>query len=327
MSRYEKKEDIKNQAKYRWKSILMAIGVDEKYLNQHSHSKCIVCDQGKDCFRFTDYDGNGSYICSKCGNGTGIDLAMSQLNLNFKETSEYIRQIIGITTVEPVKQPDTEKNTARIKKIHAGLKRITPDNPAGLYLLRRGITEFPQQNAYFHPAVPFYDEGAMVGTFPCLVGMIRTPEGELSTLHITYLNEDGTKAIVPVGKKILPTMLPMTGSAIQLFTVSDVMAIAEGIESALSFTQLEGVPCWSVINAAGISRFSPPEDVTKLYVICDEDKGFTGARAAYEAANRLSVKGMDVCVVRILNREIYLDNSDKFDMNDYLILKAHEANK
>ena len=319
--------DIRDQCRGRWPSILMNLGMDAKYLNPRKNTDCPICDGGKDRYRFTNYDGDGTYICSQCGAGGAMALVMNHLGLPFKEACNEIRQIIGETKLEPVKQPDTEKNTARIKKIHAGLKRITPDNPAGLYLLRRGITEFPQQNAYFHPAVPFYDEGAMVGTFPCLVGMIRTPEGELSTLHITYLNEDGTKAIVPVGKKILPTMLPMTGSAIQLFTVSDVMAIAEGIESALSFTQLEGVPCWSVINAAGISRFSPPEDVTKLYVICDEDKGFTGARAAYEAANRLSVKGMDVCVVRILNREIYLDNSDKFDMNDYLILKAHEANK
>jgi len=250
-------------------------------------------------------------------------LAINHLGLPFKEACNEIRQIIGITKLEPIKQPDIEKNTLRIKKIHAGLKRITPDNPSGLYLLRRGITEFPQQNAYFHPAIPYYDEGVNIGSFPCLVGMIRTPEGELSTLHITYLNTNGTKADVPIGKKILPTMLPMTGSAIQLFQATNVMAIAEGIESACSFTQMEGIPCWSVINSAGMSKFSPPDGVKKIYVIADEDSNFCGTRAAYEVANRLSIKGLDVCVVRLLDKEPFYDHGNQFDMNDYLILKAH----
>ena len=315
--------DIRDQCRGRWPSILMNLGMDTKYLNPRKNTDCPLCNGGKDRYRFTNYDGDGWYICSQCGKGDGMMLAINHLGLPFKEACNEIRQIIGITKLEPIKQPDIEKNTLRIKKIHAGLKRITPDNPSGLYLLRRGITEFPQQNAYFHPAIPYYDEGVNIGSFPCLVGMIRTPEGELSTLHITYLNTNGTKADVPIGKKILPTMLPMTGSAIQLFQATNVMAIAEGIESACSFTQMEGIPCWSVINSAGMSKFSPPDGVKKIYVIADEDSNFCGTRAAYEVANRLSIKGLDVCVVRLLDKEPFYDHGNQFDMNDYLILKAH----
>lgn len=318
------KRDIREICVGRWPSILVNLGMDAKYVSKR-HSDCPLCQGGKDRFRFIDTDGRGSYICSQCGAGDGLMLAMAFLGESFKETCRLIRQIIGQTKLEPIKAPDTEKNERRIKQIHSGLKRINSSNAAGKYLLKRGLSSIPEHNAYYHPAITYYDtEGKPSGQFECLVSIIRTPDNKVSTLQVRYLNDDGSVANVPIFKKTMPTRLPMTGGAIRLYDANDCLAIAEGVESAIAFYCDHRIPSWSVVNADGISKFYPPESIKKLYIIADEDKTYTGVKNAYSCANRLTIKGIDVCVVRLLDRKEYYDYGDSYDYNDYLNIKNHE---
>lgn len=321
------KPDIKIMLKGREEPTLKHIGMSHKIFNG-KHQPCIYCygDPGKDRARWIKE--HSYYYCNQCGPHSALDMAIDHLGYGFRGTADYLRQhVFGEVKLEIVKAPDIANNERRIKSIHAGLKRITPDDAAGRYLAKRGITHIPQANAYFHPAIQYWEDGKNLGEYPCLVSIIRTPENLLATLHITYLTEDGEKANVSAQKKIMPTILSMQGAAIRLYDVDDIMAISEGIETSMSYYQMEGIPSWSVTNAQNMAKFAPPETVKKIYILCDEDRSFTGAMAAYTCANRLAIKGLDVCVVRLQDRDEYYDYSDGsgFDYNDYLILKANSV--
>ena len=165
-----------------------------------------------------------------------------------------------------------------------------------------------------------------LGNSPAIVSIVRTSTNESSTLHITYIDDDGNKASIPYQKKILPVINSYKGGAIRLFAVKDIMAVAEGIESSLAFYNDEGIPVWSVINAGNMASFIPPEGVKKIYIITDEDESGTGVKSAYYLFNRLMLEGtVQPCVVRLLGCKPYYDYGCKMDYNDYLILKKHES--
>ena len=236
---------IKERYKGCWPSIHNNIGIDSHFLNG-KHQQCPMCG-GRNRFRYDNKDGSGNYFCNQCGHGQGIDLVMRFLNINFNDAVNEIRYIRGDIRMEVVKVSDeTEKNKARIHKIHAGLKIITPDSPAALYFAKRGITVLPEKNCYWHPSLEYWsidddNKPFSLGKFPVIVSVFRNSDNATSSYHVTYITVDGQKADVPTQKKILPPVAPLSGCAIQLFPATDTIGIAEGLESSLSAHQEMGI--------------------------------------------------------------------------------------
>lgn len=237
--------------------------------------------------------------------------------------------------MQPVKQTDDEatraKNEARIKKIHSGLKRITPETAAGLYLIKRGISAYPEANCYAHDAVPYYEDGKLVAEYPAMVSVLRNAAGETVTHHITYLTADGKKLDCESPRKILPVIRPMKGAAIKMFNPDTVLAIAEGVETALSYYVDSGIPTWAAVNTNGMESVEIPQEIRDVHIVCDEDSSFAGQSAAYTLANRLKVKeGRNVLVVRLgysdysaVSLDQHFDIGIDRDFNDYLIAQAN----
>jgi putative DNA primase/helicase len=88
--------------------------------------------------------------------------------------------------------------------------------------------------------------------------------------------------------------LSLSGSAIRLTAVSQVLGIAEGVETALAASEMFEVPCWSCISTAGIESFEPPAGVREVIVFADHDESFAGQKSAFAAAHRLKLKGFEV---------------------------------
>lgn len=309
------------QAQGRWADILAYHGIEREYL-RNRHGPCPIC-QGRDRFRFDDKAGTGSYYCSGCGAGDGVSLLMKYCGFDFKTAANSVRQILGkckMTTTTST-TIDTAKNEARLKKINSELKVFTPDCVALKYFASRGITKLPETDCHFHPGLDYWEDGQSMGKFPAIVSKFRTVTGETSTFHITYLNHDGSKLDVSAPKKMLPTIRPLSGSAIRLFPATDVLCIAEGIESALSVHMLDGLPVWAAGNAGNMAAMEIPESVKHVYIYADEDKNFCGVQAAYTLANRLKTKGdrLTVRVIRLLDRDKFIDAGDQYDFNDYII--------
>jgi phage/plasmid primase-like uncharacterized protein len=72
------------------------------------------------------------------------------------------------------------------------------------------------------------------------------------------------------------------------------MALAEGIETALSFQCATGIPTWSTLSAGGLERviLPPPPLGSDLILAADNDK--PGTAAARRAAHRFILEGRRV---------------------------------
>jgi putative DNA primase/helicase len=66
------REPLKDRAKGRWRNILPSLGIPSKALTNR-HGPYPMCG-GKDRFRFDDKGGRGTWFCSQCGGGDGIEL-------------------------------------------------------------------------------------------------------------------------------------------------------------------------------------------------------------------------------------------------------------
>jgi len=80
----------------------------------------------------------------------------------------------------------------------------------------------------------------------------------------------------------------MMGGAIRLFPAEKgKIAIAEGIETAIAVVESAHIPCWAACSAGMMAGFIPPKGITDVIIFSDNDRNFTGQKAAYTLANRL----------------------------------------
>ena len=86
------------------------------------------------------------------------------------------------------------------------------------------------------------------GTFwPAMIARITDETGKTLAVQRTWLERDGSaKAPVTPAKM---TAGPMLRGAVRLGNPASTLGIAEGIETALSATQLFGVPVWATLSA------------------------------------------------------------------------------
>ena len=273
--------DIKAACQGKWAAVLVSLGYEESVFNG-KHQPCPIC-HGKDRFRWHKSKEFG--ICNQGCSVQPMDLALQITGESYKTTAARIRGE-RLDKMEPIKQADdTEKNQAVIDKIKPHLKKLNGSDPASLYLKKRGLTVTPGQHVWYSAQRP-----SMVALFTNLAG-------ELSTLHITYLTESGDKADIDVQKRFLPVVRTLIGSSIKLFNPENgVLAITEGIETALAVHQLEGLPVWAAGNATLLEAIQIPADVNEVWIYGDNDANFVGQKAAYNLANRLSREGKKVFV-------------------------------
>ncbi len=288
--------DVRAIALGRWPAILMALGLDERALSG-KHGPCPMCG-GRDRFRFDDKEGRGTYFCSGCGAGDGVRLAMGVTGLSFREAAQRIEQLAG--AVQPTTAKATRSDDGKLAALRRVFRESTPiqhGDDAYQYLAGRGLslTDLPL-SLRTHPGLPYHENGVLVGTYPAMIAPVTDPAGKAVSIHRTYLHENH-KALVSAPKKLMQG-LPLSGAAIRLTPVSRTLGIAEGIETALAACELFEVPVWSCISTSGIESFDPPAGVDHVVIFADHDENFAGQAAAYRAAHRMSLTGIEseVCV-------------------------------
>ena len=278
---------IKDTAKGNWKHLLPTLGVDSRYL-VNKHGPCPICD-GKDRFRWDDLNDGGGYICSQCGSGDGFDLAGKVLGKSFKDIAAQIETIMGTPATFKRKDADPEEVRQRnaMRGVWVKSRPIADISPAANYLrVRLGASAPPLQfvrevDGAFHTA----DQS----THPAMVAKVVGWNDLAVNIHLTYLTRDGKKASVAPAKKVMPGKLP-DGCAIRLMPASEIMGVAEGIETAISASLLFGIPVWACVNGNLLAKWKPPEEAHEIVVFGDNDTNYTGQAKAYELANRLEVQ-------------------------------------
>jgi putative DNA primase/helicase len=314
--------DIKTECTGKWAQVLIDVGYHANLFNG-KHQPCTYCG-GKDRARWNKV--KEFLICNACGVHQPMEMAMYMLNTDYKGAAQHIRPLDAFK-MEAVKTeaPDLDKRKYRLSVILKGCKRITADSVAAKYFAGRCITEIPKDDCYFHPGLDYFnDKGERRGEHPAIVSRIRTAEGEISSFQVLYLTTDGKKLNTPDCRKILPVIAPMKGGAIRLYPATDILCIAEGLESAMSVRIDTGLPVWSAVNAGNMESIIIPESVKHVNIFADSDESFTGQKSAYALAKRLKIEGGrdTVKVINLIDQEQVIDSGIKYDFNDYIILQS-----
>lgn len=205
--------EIRRLAQGRWADIHTALGVPRRLLNPMRHFPCPYCG-GKDRFRFTDYQGNGGFICNQCTptGGSGFDLLMLVLGWDFATAAREVALALGLNVENaprsyqalPNKAPQkpTEYVLDALPNLMAIWQESAPlsdlDHAVG-YLRNRGLAlaTLPQ-NIRFHANLPYWlslgdGKAHCLAKLPAMVAAIRDASGQLQGLHLTYLQAQFTK--------------------------------------------------------------------------------------------------------------------------------------
>lgn len=153
---------------------------------------------------------------------------------------------------------------------------------------------------------------------PAMCAAVRDIAGNLVTLHRTLLSPFGTKADVATPKRLmkLPQGRTISGCSIHIGKPQETLALAEGIETALSVAISTNLPCWACICAHGLEVVEIPTSVKEVLIFADKDRSKTGQCAAEKLAHRLQSQGITVHVMHI--REEIPDAVKGIDFNDLL---------
>jgi hypothetical protein len=172
--------------------------------------------------------------------------------------------------------------------------RTDPDDgTVNRYLIARGIVDDIEiSNIRYLPRCKH--RTGSIG--PAMIALVEHVERGPVAVHRTWLREDGSgKADLDPVKM---TYGPYAGGAIRLMPIwpDGRLAIAEGVESALSYAMMTKTPTWSAICARGIESLILPPEAREIVIACDPDP--VGIAAAERAAQRWLREGRKVSIAR-----------------------------
>lgn len=318
--------EVLNHANGNWHEILFDLAPALRDALEAGPRRHITCPNpahgGKngDAFRlFDDYRDTGGGVCNTCGKKPNGELLLSWVNgWDWKETRDQVRSWLGLDSsnnVVPIRRqkPETvvtdppkpdEKARARLRRVWRESVPAWHEDavPLRKYLEQRGLPLklFPSA-IRFHRSLKYFDMETKkcLGSFPAMVSVIVNAEGDPVNIHRTYLTVDGDKAPVPEPKKEMAKILPRitSGGAIRLYESTEVLALAEGIETAFAVRLATGLPVWSCVNAGLLEQVVVPSSVKVVLIWADRDKPQKdkrwprGEEAARKLLGRLSEQG------------------------------------
>lgn len=271
---------------------LVFAAFDLPHIDPKHHCDCPICQSTKS-FRIDDKEGSGSWIC-KCGAGNGWRLLQEVTGRDFKELAREVDKIIGNTYAQ-----DNLK-VSKDKVVSAKSKFLTlpplGDTDGQTYLNSRGIFRMPRMGVRWSAGERCKEADRNI---PCLYAVASNEYSEPVYIHLTFV-EKGLKANLETVRKLYTVQEAYGSVAIKLGTATNVLGIAEGIETALSATEIYKLPCWSTINANIMEKFRAPTGVTDLYIFADNDRNGTGLAAAFNCGkgNILSKNDVKKVIIR-----------------------------
>lgn len=161
------------------------------------------------------------------------------------------------------------------------------------YLCSRAITIKPPAVLRVHPGLR-HTSGAVA---PCLVALVQDVDGRPIAIQRTWLRKPAFGATV--GKlDVEPQKMslgPTAGGTVRLAPVAATLALAEGVETALSFAQATRIPTWAGLGGNLGSVVLPPE-VREVLLALDGDAA--GDAYAKRLGPRLAREGRKVRVAQ-----------------------------
>lgn len=171
------------------------------------------------------------------------------------------------------------------------------------YLRARAIEgELPGPDVLrFHPRMTSLEDRERR---PALVAGLVNNHGILEGIQVTLLTAHGAaKAALATPRRTIGRLM---GHYVRIDAPSDVLIVAEGLETALSARRALGAGAWAFLSAENLAQFEPPPVIDTLIIAADHDE------AGLAAAARLKER-----VECIIACEIALPPDDYSDWNDW----------
>ncbi|EPY9681345.1 primase-helicase zinc-binding domain-containing protein, partial [Klebsiella pneumoniae] len=203
------KDDFINEVRHKangyWPSIMQRLNIP----TNRSEGPCPACG-GNTRYRFDNKDNRGTYFCSHCGAGTGLDLVMKVNQCGVREAAEKVAEAMALPLPEP--KPARERTQTDIAgKVAAMTAKALPGQSA--YLTSKGL-------ACPFPLLP---DGALV---------LVLKNGAGATTGAQVIKPDGSKRLVA------GTVKKGACYVVNSIESPETVIIAEGLATALSVHQM-----------------------------------------------------------------------------------------
>ena len=187
---------------------------------------------------------------------------------------------------DPEPNPNGDAAVAIWKKA-----RPAEGTPVQIYLASRCITvETPPSIRYY----PDLKHGPTGLELPTMVAAVQGPDRTITGILRTFLAAGGSKkAAVPQNKMMLGRC---AGGGVRLAAAADRVAVAEGLETALSVLQATNIPTWATLSTSGMRSLILPSNVREIIICADGDD--PGEAAARDVAKRWVGEGRRVRIAR-----------------------------
>lgn len=182
--------------------------------------------------------------------------------------------------------------------------------------LRLNPQQFDTEHLRFHPALPYYEETLIekngeevskwvcLGEYPAILAALRNADGELVTVHRTFLTDLGKKAPVDGARKMMaaPSDMEINGCSIKLGDpTGGVLGLSEGKETGWAAMSATGIGVHSLVNTTLMAGYIVPlalRDKVHTFIIWqDKDVSNAGYDAAMTLKGRLEEEGYKVLVL------------------------------
>ncbi|HFS6188624.1 TPA: DUF927 domain-containing protein [Escherichia coli] len=230
---------ISAAARGKWPVILQMLRIDVP--ENGRHGPCPKCG-GKDRFRLDDLDGRGTWICSQCGNGDGLDLVKLVTGYSVRKAAQEVAQVLNVPDVQelPVK-PARKKAPKRDMGLTVAALMKESHTGESAYLTGKGFAGYP---------------ASLTGSVQHISGK-DFPAGSLLLPLTTNTGAvTGAQLIAPTGEKSILPGSTMKGAFVSLSPLPSEppvqVVITEGYATALTVSQLTAGCVVAAISAGNL---------------------------------------------------------------------------
>jgi phage/plasmid primase-like uncharacterized protein len=248
--------------------------------------------------------GHQNFRCWGCGaHGDVIDFLAAVERLDTGGALARFRDLVGGAAPDPAAKAaragrmaaaaalEAQETARRVALALAILNQSepltmrSPELPVRYLVERRGITRWQPHALRWHPACPWGQD--RVG---CLVVPVSNVAGDVTGIWRIRPSLDGT-----VERRGLGSVLGGCARVIDDAALP-IIAVAEGVEDALSAWVLTTYPCWAALSTAGMAALELPAAFREVLICADADA--VGLAAARALATRMRAQGREVRVIQ-----------------------------
>jgi len=311
--------------------------VFKKTAHKHSGGMCQTCGVKADGFALLMWVNKWSF--NEALVAVGSRLRVKDPYGRYAEGDYQPLPSVKIAKPAASKGPSDAWIREALRKIWKATVPLTDSGaePARLYLRSRGILCWDRAGlervVRFHPALTYKDEKGKRHSYPAIVTLLVSPSGEGVTVNRLYLTLKGEKAPIRDCKMMfpIPSNRTLPGAAVITSRPSEVIDVAEGLETSLAIETALGLPVWPMVNSYLMEKFVPPPGTKAVRIWADKDRSGGGKKAAEALKLRLWEMGIRAQIkmppLDIPEGEKSVDWNDVLRVLGPLGFITHEANR